>query len=61
MDSAALLKAKRSQVLRALTEHLQNRGDDDALELLHELLELHNVQATLVADLTADVLRGVHK
>ncbi len=51
---AALLKGKRSEVLKALATHLQERDDDTALELLHELLEISNMQFTLVADAVAD-------
>jgi hypothetical protein len=60
MDAAALLKGKRSEVLKALANHLHERDDDTGLALLQELLEISNMQFALVADLTAVVLKEVH-
>jgi hypothetical protein len=56
MDDALLLKSKRSEVLKALAARLQD--DDEALALLTELLELHNIQAQILADSVAQVLKG---
>ena len=56
MDAAALLKEKRSEVLKQLVEHLRERDDYVALELLRELLEISNIQFTLVTDAVADFL-----
>jgi hypothetical protein len=56
VDDAALLKGKRSEVLKALANHLQD--DEAGLALLTELLELHNMQAQMVTDLVAQVLKG---
>jgi hypothetical protein len=56
MDTTALLKGKRSEVLKALANHLHERDDDAGLALLHELLEISNMQFTLVADSVAAVI-----
>ena len=57
MDASALLKGKRKEVLAALVTHLDKSNDDDGLALLHELLEISNMQFTLVTDLVAQVVQ----
>ena len=61
MDASELLKNKRKEVLAALVAHLDKRNDDDGLALLLELLEISNMQYTLLADLTAKALGGQHE
>jgi len=56
MDTTALLKGKRIEVLKALANHLHERDDGAGLALLHELLEISNMQFTLVADSVAAVI-----
>lgn len=45
-----LLSQKRSELLKALVDHLDGRNDYVGLGLLHELLEFSNIQLTVISD-----------
>jgi hypothetical protein len=54
-SDADLLTAKRKEVLAALVNHLDAKDDGAGLELLLELLEISNIQYTIVADRMAAI------